>query len=137
MSSKAHDPRVQITVLTPNEPQSPGFEELSAVGEQDEPPPASDFLDRAWLQQDGARRGAALSTLGLEVHVGHPELAIVNMPTALIVAGIELLEKLATYVLAGGRLDDGQLMQLDDALPSLVGFELDRDSGLLNVVFIS
>lgn len=137
MSTDSRDPRVQITVLPPSEAESAGHAELAAVGEPDEPPSASDFVDRAWLQQDAARRGSSLSTLGLEIHVGHPELGIDNLPTALISGGIELLEKLAAYVLAGGRLDDDQLMQLDDGLPSLIGFELDRESGLLRVVFVS
>lgn len=137
MSTPPQDPRVQIAVLPPSDPESPGYAELSAIGEEEEPPPAARFIDRAWLQQDAPRRGAGLSTLGLEVHAGHPELAIVNVPTALISGGIALLEKLAAYVLAGGRLDDGELMQLDEGLPSLIGFELDRDTGLLGVIFIS
>lgn len=131
------DPRVQIAVIPPSDPDSPAREELSAVGDAEAPPQAEDFLDRSWLAQDGARRGCALRTVGLEIHAGHPELQLRNLPTALAGAGVALLEKLAAYVLSGGRLDDGQLMQMDEGLPSLLGFAAGGDEGALLVVFVS
>lgn len=131
------DPRVQILVATPNEADAPGHGELVAVGEDEEPPGAETFLDRAWLEQDDWRRGSRLETLGLAIHVGHPELTIANLPTAFIAGGVALLEKLAAYVLAGGRLDDGQLMQLDEGLPSLIGFTPADDGDVLRIVFVS
>jgi hypothetical protein len=137
MSTEAgKDPRIQILVATPNEADAPGRDELAAVGEGEEPPGAETFLDRAWLHQNQWQRGSRLETLGLAIHVGHPELAIANLPTAFIEGGVALMEKLAAYVLAGGRLDDGQLMQLDEGLPSLIGFA-PSDDDYLHVVFIS
>jgi hypothetical protein len=82
----------------------------------------AELLERAWLRQGEPVRGSAIETVGLVVHAGHPELAMVNLPTALVEPGVQLLRKLAAYVLGGGRLDDGELMQLDEGLPSLVGF---------------
>jgi hypothetical protein len=128
---------VQIVVAPPSDPGSPGHEELAEVGAGEHPPPAGDFLDRSWLRQERAARGSQLQTIGLSIHAGHPELELRNLPTALTQAGVELLEKLAGYVLAGGRLDDGELMQMDEGLPSLVGFEPTDGGDSLLVVFIS
>ena len=117
----ALDPRIQVLVTTPNEADSAGHGELRAIGEADRPPMA-ELVDREWLRQREPVRGSAIETVGLAVHAGHPELAMVNLPTALVEPGVHLLRKLAAYVLGGGRLDDGELMQLDEGLPSLVGF---------------
>jgi hypothetical protein len=117
----ALDPRIQVLVTTPNEAGSAGHEELRAIGEADRPP-MGELLERGWLRQGEPVRGSAIETVGLAVHAGHPELAMVNLPTALVEPGVQLLRKLAAYVLGGGRLDDGELMQLDEGLPSLVGF---------------
>ena len=46
-------------------------------------------------------RGAELETLGLSLYAGHPELTLVNLPTAFIESGVRLLKELGTYVLAG------------------------------------
>ena len=48
-------------------------------------------------------RGAQLETLGLAIYAGHPELTLVNVPTAFIESGVRLLKELGTYVLSGGR----------------------------------
>lgn len=138
MSTQAgRDPRVQILVATPNEPDAPGRGELVAIGEGEEPPGADQFLGRTWLDQAQWQRGSRLETLGLSIHAGHPEIALANLPTAFVEGGVALMEKLAAYVLAGGRLDDGQLLQLDEGLPSLIGFAPADGGGYLRVVFIS
>jgi hypothetical protein len=133
----AKDPRVQVLVTTPNEVDAPGHDELAAVGEGEEPPAPEEFLARTWLHQERWQRGTRLETLGLAIHAGHPELEIANLPTALIEGGVALMEKLAAYVLAGGRLDDGALLQLDEGLPSLLGFAPAEGRDHLRVVFIS
>ncbi|MDH3226367.1 MAG: hypothetical protein OEM67_04670 [Thermoleophilia bacterium] len=131
------DPRVQILVATPNEAETPGHGELAALGEGERPPGAEEFLARTWLDQAQWQRGSRLETLGLSIHAGHPELALANLPTAFVEGGIALMEKLAAYVLAGGRLDDGELLQLDEGLPSLLGFAPADDGDYLRVVCIS
>ena len=135
--SGPRDPRVQVAIVPPSDPGSPGHEELSAVGAGEEPPGAEQMLDRAWLFQATAERGCVLRTVGLEIHAGHPELQINNVPTALAGVLVSFLEKLAGYVLAGGRLDDGELMQMDEGLPSLIGFAPTGDDGALVVVFVA
>jgi hypothetical protein len=137
----ALDPRIQVLVTTPNEPEAAGHEELRAIGEEDRPDLA-DLLERQWLGQGSPIRGSAIETVGLAVHAGHPELALVNLPTALLEPGVQLLRRLAAYVLGGGRLDDGELMQLDEGLPSLVGFHeapslTGPDELVLRVVMLS
>ena len=57
----------------------------------------------------------------LDGYAGHPELTLVNVPTAFIQSGVRLLKELGTYVLSGGTLDPGDLMQLRADLPFLVG----------------
>jgi hypothetical protein len=137
----ALDPRIQVLVTTPNEPDSAGHEELRTIGEAERPPMA-ELMDRPWLRQGQPVRGSAIETVGLAVHAGHPELAMVNVPTALLEPGVQLLRRLAAYVLGGGRLDDGELMQLDEGLPSLVGFHqapslTGPDELVLRVVLLS
>ena len=131
------DPRVQVLVRTPNEPETPGHRELAEVGEGEHPPAADAFLERQWLSQREWERGSAVETLGLAINAGHPELLIANVPTAMLEGAIALIEKLAGYVLAGGRLDDGELLQLDEGLPSLLGFTPEPDGDRLRVVFIA
>ena len=136
------DHRVQVVVTPPSEESSPGNAELRAIGEAVEPPDINALAGRPWLRQEDAERGCALQTVGLEVHAAHPELALTNMPTALVESGIALLRRLATYVLAGGRLDDESFMQLDEGLPSLLAFravsdEDAPDAGALRVVFLA
>ena len=80
-----------------------------------------DLAQRPWLTQSDAIRGAQLETLGLSVYAGHPELSLVNLPTAFIEAGVRLLKELGTYVLAGGVLEDGDIMQMRHDLPQIVG----------------
>jgi hypothetical protein len=80
-----------------------------------------ELADRPWLTQGRPIRGAQLETLGLSIYAGHPELTLVNLPTAFIESGVRLLKELGTYVLAGGVLEDGDIMQLRADLPYLVG----------------
>jgi hypothetical protein len=106
------DPRVQVMVLPPSDPSAAGHAELQGVGSGD---------DRPGITQGDAVRGAELETLGLTLYAGHPELSLVNLPTALIEGGVRLLKELGTYVLTGGVLEDGDIMQLRQDLPYLVG----------------
>lgn len=145
MSSRTQpeDPRVQVVVTPPSDDSSPGNAELREIGEAVEPPEIEMLSARPWLRQDEGVRGCALQTVGLEIHAGHPELAVANVPTALVESGITLLRRLSAYVLAGGRLDDESFMQLDEGLPSLLAFRPvppgseSPDAGALRVVFLA
>lgn len=105
----------------PSDPDAAGHAELQGVGSGDDRPPMADLAARAWLTQGAPLRGAELETLGLSLYAGHPELSIVNLPTAFIEAGVRLLKELGTYVLAGGVLEDGDIMQMRADLPWIVG----------------
>lgn len=115
------DPRVQVMVLPPSDPSAAGHAELQGVGSGDDRPGMDVLAGRPWLTQGDAVRGAELETLGLTLYAGHPELSLVNLPTALIEGGVRLLKELGTYVLTGGVLEDGDIMQLRQDLPYLVG----------------
>lgn len=115
------DPRVQVVVLPPNEPEAAGHQELQGIGSGDDRPEMPELAARPWLTQGPAIRGAQLETLGLSLYAGHPELTLVNLPTAFIESGVRLLKELGTYVLAGGVLEEGDIMQLRADLPYLVG----------------
>lgn len=105
----------------PSDPDAAGHGELQGVGSGDDRPPMDELAQRAWLTQGAAIRGAELETLGLSIYAGHPELSLVNLPTAFIESGVRLLKELGTYVLSGGVLEDGDIMQLRADLPYLVG----------------
>lgn len=115
------DPRVQVVVLPPNEPEAAGHQELQGIGSGEDRPEMAELAERAWLTQGRPIRGAQLETLGLSLYAGHPELTLVNLPTAFIESGVRLLKELGTYVLAGGVLEEGDIMQLRADLPYLVG----------------
>lgn len=115
------DPRVQVMVLPPTDPTAAGHDELQGVGSGDDRPGMDELAARPWLTQGGAVRGAELETLGLTLYAGHPELSMVNLPTAFIESGVRLLKELGTYVLSGGVLEPGDIMQLRHDLPYLVG----------------
>jgi hypothetical protein len=115
------DPRVQVAVLPPNEPDAAGHAELQGIGSGDDRPEMPELAERPWLTQGAPIRGAQLETLGLSIYAGHPELTLVNLPTAFIESGVRLLKELGTYVLAGGVLEEGDIMQLRADLPYLVG----------------
>lgn len=115
------DPRVQVVVLPPSEPAAAGHQELQGIGSGDDRPEMPELAERPWLTQGEAIRGAQLETLGLSLYAGHPELTLVNLPTAFIESGVRLLKELGTYVLAGGVLEEGDIMQLRADLPYLVG----------------
>jgi hypothetical protein len=115
------DPRVQVVVVPPSDPAAAGHAELQGIGSGDDRPPMAELAGRAWLTQGEALRGAQLETLGLTLYAGHPELTLVNLPTALIEGGVRLLKELGTYVLAGGVLEDGDIMQMRHDLPWIVG----------------
>jgi hypothetical protein len=112
---------VQVLVLPPSDPAAAGHEELQGVGSGEARPPMAELADRPWLTQVEPRRGAQLETLGLSLYAGHPELSLVNLPTAFVEAGVRLLKELGTYVLAGGLLEDGDVLQMRHDLPQLVG----------------
>ncbi len=115
------DPRVQVVVLPPSDPSAAGHDELQGIGSGDDRPEMADLAERPWLTQGPAVRGAQLETLGLSIYAGHPELTMVNLPTAFVESGVRLLKELGTYVLAGGVLEEGDIMQLRADLPYLVG----------------
>lgn len=128
-----------MVVTPPSDPAAAGHEELQGVGSGDDRPPMSQLAARAWLTQGEAVRGAELETLGLSVYAGHPELTLVNLPTAFIESGVRLLKELGTYVLAGGVLEDGDIMQMRADLPYLVGVVAAPGSGgdVLRVVLLA
>ncbi len=105
----------------PSDPDAAGHGELQGVGSGEDRPPMGELAERAWLTQGAAVRGAELETLGLSVYASHPELSLVNLPTAFIESGVRLLKELGTYVLSGGVLEPGDIMQLRADLPFLVG----------------
>ncbi|HEX2504549.1 MAG TPA: hypothetical protein VHK00_11420 [Miltoncostaeaceae bacterium] len=115
------DPRVQVVVTPPSDPAAAGHAELQGVGSGDDRPPMGELAERPWLTQGEPARGAQLETLGLALYAGHPELSLLNLPTAFIEAGVRLLKELGTYVLAGGALEDGDVMQMRHDLPQLIG----------------
>ncbi|MGD9694835.1 MAG: hypothetical protein AB7V42_04135 [Thermoleophilia bacterium] len=115
------DPRVQVVVVPPSDPAAAGHAELQGVGSGEDTTEMPELARRAWLTQDEPIRGAELETLGLTIATGHPELSLVNVPTAFIENGVRLLKELGTYVLAGGSLNDGDFLQMRHDLPHLVG----------------
>ena len=122
------DPRVQVAVLTPNEPSAAGHQELQALGGGEDESPMEELAARPWLTQaDGPLRGAELETLGLTIYAGHRELSLVNVPTTFIESGVRLLKELGTYVLAGGVLEDGDVMQIRHDLPAIIGISAPLD----------
>ncbi len=123
------DPRVQVMVLPPSDPSAAGHAELQGVGSGDDRPAMDVLAERPWLTQGDAVRGAELETLGLTLYAGHPELSLVNLPTAFIESGVRLLKELGTYVLTGGVLEDGDIMQLRHDLPYLVGIRAHEGEG--------
>lgn len=140
MSTRIDDPRVQIAVETPNEPQAPGHDELQGIGSGEDRPPMPELAERPWMLQGEHTRGSRLRTVGLTGYAGHPELELLNLPTMFLEAGIRLLKELAGYVLVGGALDEGDVMQMRDALPCLVGFthvKTDADETFVRVVLLS
>ncbi len=135
------DPRVQVVVVPPSEPQAAGHEELQALGSGEDDRPMIELAARPWLTQDaGPVRGAQLETLGLSVYAGHRELALVNLPTTFIESGVRLLKELGTYVLAGGTLSDGDILQIRHDLPCIVGISGptdDDEPGPAHVVLLA
>lgn len=105
----------------PSDPEAAGHQELQGIGSGDDRPPMDELAGRGWLTQGDPVRGAELETLGLSIYAGHPELSLVNLPTAFIESGVRLLKELGTYVLSGGVLEPGDVMQLRADLPYLVG----------------
>ena len=122
MSTQIDDPRVQIAVQTPNEPDAPGHALLQAIGSGDGRPSVAELATSAWFTQQEQIRGSRLATIGLGTYAAHPELELLNVPTMLLEPAVRLMKELAGYVLAGGAVRDGDVMQLRDSLPCLVGF---------------
>jgi len=116
------DPRVQVLVRPPSDPEAAGHAELQGIGSGDARPPMDELAANPWLTQTAAVRGCELETIGLSVYAGHPELQLLNVPTSLAESAIRMLRELGTYVLAGGELEDGDIMQMRADLPYLVGF---------------
>jgi hypothetical protein len=122
LSTRIDDPRVQIAVELPSEPDSPGYDELSGIGSGENRPSMDVMSGWPWLDQDVHRRGTRLLTVGLRVYAAHPEVELNNLPTMFLEAGMRLMKELAGYVLAGGQLEQDDVMQMRDSLPCLVGF---------------
>lgn len=135
------DPRVQVVVVPPNEEQAAGRDELQALGSGDDDTPMIELAARPWLtQHEGPVRGAELETVGLTVYAGHRELALVNLPTTFIESGVRLLKELGTYVMAGGRLNDGDILQIRHDLPCIIGISApvdDDEPGPARVVLLA
>jgi hypothetical protein len=110
-----------VAVRPPSDPDAAGHQELQGIGSGDDRPSMDELAARPWLTQDAAARGAELETLGLTLYAGHPELSLINLPTAFIESGVRLLKELGTYVLAGGVLENGDIMQMRADLPYLIG----------------
>ncbi len=123
----------------PSDPAAAGHDELQGVGGGDDRPPMGELAQRPWLTQGEPVRGAQLETLGLALYAGHPELSLVNLPTAFIEGGVRLLKELGTYVLAGGVLEDGDVMQMRHDLPQLIGVVAapGADGEVLRVVLLA
>ena len=114
------DPRVQVVVLPPNEPGAAGHASSRGSGAARTGPRCRCW--RAPLDHAGAARpGGAAGDPGPVGYAAHPELTLVNLPTAFIESGVRLLKELGTYVLARGVLEEGDIMQLRADLPYLVG----------------
>jgi hypothetical protein len=128
-----------VVVTPPSDPAAAGHEELQGIGSGDDRPPMAELAARPWLTQGEPVRGAQLETLGLALYAGHPELSLVNLPTAFIEAGVRLLKELGTYVLAGGVLEDGDVMQMRHDLPQLVGVVAapGAEGGVLRVILLA
>jgi hypothetical protein len=66
---------------------------------------------------------------------------MVNVPTAFVESAVRLLKELGTYVLTGGVLEDGDIMQLRHDLPYLVGIHAvgdpDAPDAALRVVMLA
>jgi hypothetical protein len=127
-------------VKPPSDPSAAGHGELQGIGSGDDRPPMGELAVRPWLTQSDPVRGAELETLGLSLYAGHPELSLVNLPTAFIESGVRLLKELGTYVLAGGVLEDGDIMQMRADLPYLIGVAAapgTDGSDLLRVVLLA
>jgi hypothetical protein len=135
------DPRVQVMVLPPSDPTAAGHAELQGTGSGEDRPEMAVLAERPWLTQGPAVRGAELETLGLTLYAGHPEVSMVNVPTAFIESAVRLLKELGTYVLTGGVLEDGDIMQLRHDLPYLVGIHAvgdpDAPDAALRVVMLA
>lgn len=116
-------------MLPPSDPEAAGHAELQGIGSGEDRPPMDELAARAWLTQGPAVRGAQLETLGLAIYAGHPELTLVNVPTAFIESGVRLLKELGTYVLSGGVLEPDDIMQLRADLPYLVGIVASPETG--------
>jgi hypothetical protein len=129
-------------VRPPSDPEAAGHAELQGVGSGEDRPPMDRLAAREWLTQGAPVRGAELETLGLSIYASHPELSLVNVPTAFIESGVRLLKELGTYVLSGGVLEPGDIMQLRADLPFLVGIAEgpepgDADLPVLRVVLLA
>lgn len=98
-----------------------------------------------WFRQDEAYQiGYYLLTHGLRELCDHPELELCNVPGAFVGPANALLNELADYVLGGGRLADGESMQLEADLLKVIAFReikpgqhgTDHDRPVLRVLFL-
>jgi hypothetical protein len=141
LSTRIDDPRVQIAVELPSEAGSAGYEELSGIGSGENRPSMDVISAWPWLDQDAHRRGTRLLTVGLRVYAAHPEIELNNLPTMFLESGMRLMKELAGYVLAGGQLEQDDVMQMRDSLPCLVGFRRiageTPDDEIVRVLFLS
>ncbi|GEM_PF-2710199 len=141
VSTRIDDPRVQVAVELPNEPNAAGYEELAGIGSGENRPPIEELATRGWLTQQTHERGTRLLTIGLRIYAAHPELELINVPTMFLESAIRLMNELGAYVLNGGELEHEDLMQMRDAYPCLLGFaripgETPEDE-LVRVIFLS
>lgn len=68
-----------------------------------------------WLGGDAWRRGGYMATSGLRDQAGHPELALLNVPSAFVPMAQQLLHEIGDYILDGGaHLETGEIFALAD-----------------------
>jgi hypothetical protein len=98
-----------------------------------------------WFRQDEAYQiGYYLLTHGLREQCNHPEIEICNVPGVFVGAANQLLNTIADYVLDGGKLKDGESMEMTSDLLKVVAFReikpgthgTDHDRPVLRVLFL-
>ena len=106
------------------------------------------LAESGWLRQDVHVRGTYLSTSGLRRRLDHPELLMLNVPSALVAWAVMTFEGMAIYLdRDGARFEPGEtyieltpagagaftFAELDEKAAESIGFEC-VEQGLLRVI---